>query len=69
MMNKLTVGDLLKSADRMKARLCEMEAEIADAERRLARIEEQDALHRSFIEATVLALPVAHLHSAPRVLQ
>jgi hypothetical protein len=64
--NKLTVGDLLKSADRMKAQLCEMEAEIADAERRLTLLEKQDAAHRNFWKATGLALPVAHIHRAPR---
>jgi hypothetical protein len=67
-MNKLTVGDLLKSADRMKARLCEMEAEIADADRRLTRLEEEGEAFR-FLAAVVVAPTAATCHRAPRATQ
>jgi hypothetical protein len=63
-MNRL--GELRKSRDLMKARLCSMEEELADLDRRLTKLE--DPQH-PFSEATFTAPIVANLHQAPARLQ
>jgi hypothetical protein len=46
-----------------------LEAQLADAGRRLTKIEAEDARRRSFWDATVKAPIVANFHPAPRSIQ
>jgi hypothetical protein len=57
-----STGNLRKAADALVLQL-------ADLDRRLTKIEDEDARWRSFLEAAVLAPIVAHLFEAPRTLQ
>jgi hypothetical protein len=69
-LNKLTAaGDLLKAADLMKGRLAILEEQIADTDRRLTKIEQEDERRRSFLEAEALAPASANWHPAPRMVQ
>jgi len=69
-MNKLTaVGDLLKATGLMKAQLGLLEEQLADAERRLTKIEAEDERRRSFLEAEAMAPASANWHLAPEMLQ
>jgi hypothetical protein len=61
-MNFIGAGDLLKAAD-VRA------AQIADANRRLAKIEAEDERRRNFWEAEALAPASANWHKAPARLQ
>jgi hypothetical protein len=65
----IAAGELLKAADLMKAQLGLLEQQIADADRRLERLESSRADWRSFYETTFMAPGVASLHRAPRVMQ
>jgi hypothetical protein len=69
-LNKLIgAGDLRKAADLMKARLSLLEQQIADADRRLSKIETEDERRRTFLAAEALAPASANVHPAPRGLQ
>jgi hypothetical protein len=69
-LNKLVAaGELHKAADLMKVQLGLLEQQIADASRRLDKIEQEDERRRNFIEATDKALAVACFHKAPEMRQ
>jgi hypothetical protein len=72
-MNELTkltaAGDLLKAADLMKVQLGLLEQQIADVDRRLAKIEAEDERRRSFLEAEAMAPVSATIHKAPERMQ
>jgi hypothetical protein len=62
-LNKLIgIGDLLKAADLMKSQLSLLEEQLADADRRLARIEVEDERCRNFWEAEAMAPASATIH-------
>jgi predicted nucleic acid-binding Zn-ribbon protein len=60
---------LAASVGELQKRAASLEAQLADLDERLTRIEEQDDLRGTFPEATVLALAVAHWHQAPEGIQ
>jgi len=51
----VAVGDLRKAAGLMKAQLSLLEEQLADAERRLTKIEAEDERRRSFLDAEAMA--------------
>jgi hypothetical protein len=61
--NKLVAaGELSKAADIMKVQLGLLEQQIADADRRLAKIESEDERRRNFWEAEAQAPVSATIH-------
>jgi hypothetical protein len=56
----IAAGELHKATDLMKVQLGLLEQQIADADRRLAKIEAEDERRRSFLEAEAPA-PVSAL--------